>query len=256
LYVWNSNLKLMKKITIIAFLSATVWINPSCDVLGDVAGAVLTDNGSGTRSLTNQEVVSGLKEALTIGVRNAVDLTSVTDGFLGNSAIALPFPPSALQMRERAIQWGLEGQVNRIVETLNRAAEDASKEAAPIFVNAIRNMSIQDGFQILNGGNGAATTFLRNATTPELITAFSPKVQTSIERVRLTEHWEPVMTRYNQAMLITGGQRVETDLNAYVTERAIDGVFVMVEREENKIRQDPAARVTDLLSRVFGSVNG
>jgi hypothetical protein len=248
----------MKKIFISVLALGVILATPSCDVLQDTASAVVntTPNNGGDekKSLTNQEVISGLKEALTVGIRNAVDVTSVTDGFLGNQEIKLPFPESANNMREKALEWGLEGQVNKITETLNRAAEDAAKEATPIFVNAIKNMSVNDGFKILNDGNGAATDFLKRNTQSQLVTAFSPKVQESIERVKLTEYWEPVMTRYNQAVRFTGGEQVDTDLNQYVTTKAIDGLFIMVEKEENKIRLDPAARVTDLLSRVFGSL--
>ena len=246
----------MKKINyFVGFALATVLLS-GCDVLQETANTVLTTptEGDTKPKLTNDEVIAGLKEALTVGITNAVDLTSAKDGFLGNTAIALPFPESANNMREKAIEWGLENQVNQIVETINRAAEDASKEAAPIFVNAIKNMSISDGFNILNGGEGAATKFLRDNTASQLIEAFSPKVQESIERVKLTEYWNPVMTRYNQAIRFTGGEQVETDLNRYVTERAVDGLFHMVEQEENKIRLNPAARVTDLLSKVFGSL--
>lgn len=227
----------------------------SCDILNSAAGTLLETTGdeSGRKSLTNQEVIAGLKEALTVGIKNAVDVTAIADGFLANSEIKLPFPASANAMKEKAIEWGLEGQVDKVVTTLNRAAEDAAKEAVPIFVNAIKNMTVQDGFAILNGGQGAATEFLRKNTTNELLVVFAPKVQNSIEKVKLTQYWEPVATRYNQAMFFTGGEKVDTDLNQYVTERAIDGLFTMVEKEEVKIRQDPAARVTDLLKRVFGS---
>ncbi len=249
----------MKKTIVRAAILGLIIAAPSCDVLQDTAAAVVTNPGGGGNeqgnALTNQEVIGGLKEALTVGIRNAVDLTSVTDGFLGNPEIKIPFPESANNMREKALEWGLEGPVNNIVETLNRAAEDASKEAAPIFVNAIKNMTVSDGFKILNDGNGAATAFLKRNTEAQLVEAFSPKVGESIERVKLTEHWNPVMTRYNQAVRFTGGEQVDTDLNSYVTSRAIDGLFMMVEKEENKIRLDPAARVTDLLSRVFGSLN-
>jgi hypothetical protein len=137
---------------------------------------------------------------------------------------------------------------------LNRAAEEATKEALPIFKDAILNMSIQDGFAILNGGNGAATKYLKDNTKDKLAVAFSPKVQAAIEKVKLTEYWNPVATRYNQAMAISGGQKIETDLNKYVTDRAIDGLFHMVEIEENKIRLDPMARVSDILVKVFGSI--
>ena len=236
-------------------LSALLLTFSSCDVLNDVAGTVLeTPNELGARKgLTNQEVISGLKEALTVGIKNAVDVTAVTNGFSGNSEIKIPFPESAIAIKEKAMEWGLDSQVEKIVTTLNRAAEDAAKEAAPIFIKAIKNMTVQDGFAILNGGEGAATDFLRKNTSSELIVVFAPKVQTSIEKVKLTEYWEPVTKRYNQTMLFTGGEKVDTDLNKYVTERAIDGLFSMVAKEENKIRQDPAARVTDLLTRVFGS---
>ncbi|MDX1653181.1 MAG: DUF4197 domain-containing protein [Brumimicrobium sp.] len=248
----------MKKLIHSVFLASVIMITPSCDVLNEASNVVLDSTDQGNKNapkLTNQEVVAGLKEALTVGVRNAVDVTSVTDGFLGNPQIKLPFPPSAERMKEKALEWGLDSQVDKIVTTLNRAAEDASKEAAPIFIDAIKNMTVQDGFEILNGGASAATNFLREKTTAQLIEAFSPKVKNSIEKVKLTEYWTPVMTRYNQAVTFTGGEKVDTDLTQYVTERAVSGLFLIVEREENKIRQDPAARVTDLLSKVFGSIN-
>lgn len=211
-------------------------------------------NPSSTNSLTNEEVVSGLKEALSVGVQNAVSVTSVKDGFLENAKIKLPFPPSAEKMRQRAMDWGMESQVDQIVTTLNRAAEDAAGEAAPIFLNAVKNMSVNDGFKILNGGDGAATEFLRRQTTKDLIVAFSPKVEESIKKVKLTEYWNPVASRYNKAARFTSDEPVDDDLNRYVTERAVDGLFLMVEQEENKIRKDPKARVTKTLEKVFGNL--
>lgn len=228
----------------------------SCDVLEDVAntaGTVLNDGGSNT-SLTNGEVISGLKEALTVGITNSVNLTSVTDGFLGNSEIRLPFPQDAIKVKDKALEWGLTGQVEKFETTLNRAAEEAAKEALPIFKNAIVNMSIQDGFAILNGGDGAATNFLRNGTTSSLVEAFSPKVEAAISKVKLTDYWNPIITKYNSAMTFTGGEKLNPDLNKYVTELAIKGLFNMVEKEENKIRKDPAARVSEILQKVFGSI--
>jgi len=228
----------------------------SCDVLEEVAdGLVNTNNNeSSTPSLTNTEVISGLKEALNIGIKNSVDLTSVTDGFLKNSEIRLPFPEDAMKVKEKALDWGLDGQVEKFETTLNRAAEVASKEALPIFKDAILNMSIQDGFAILNGGNGAATKFLKDKTTAALITAFSPKVDAAISTVKLTEYWNPIITKYNSAMTFTGGEKINPDLSKYITEKAIDGLFIMVEKEENKIRLDPLARISDLLQKVFGSI--
>ncbi len=243
----------MKKIAILSAFVATTLI--SCDVLNEAAGTLLEPTTTTTApSLTNGEVISGLKEALSVGIKNSVNLSSVTDGFLANSAIRLPFPPDALKVKEKALDWGLDGQVEKFETTLNRAAEEATKEALPIFMNAITNMTVTDGFAILNGGNGAATKFLKDNTTSQLVAAFSPKVEAAIATVKLTDYWNPLATKYNTAMTLTGGQKVTTDLSAFVTDRAISGLFTMVEQEENKIRLDPMARVSDILQKVFGSV--
>lgn len=228
----------------------------SCDVLNEAAGVLTTPSNSQSTmpKLTNDEVISGLREALSVGIKNAVNFTSVTDGFLKNDAIRLPFPPDAQAVKDKALGWGLSGQVEKFETTLNRAAEEATKEALPIFIDAIKNMSVQDGFAILNGGDGAATKFLKDQTTAKLITAFSPKVKEATSRVKLTEYWNPIITKYNGAMALSGGQKLNPDLDAYVTELAIKGLFQMVEKEENKIRKDPAARVTDILTKVFGSL--
>lgn len=247
----------MKKIITYVSIAILGISTTGCDVLEEVAGELVTPTEGGTtaNALTNGEVISGLKEALNVGIKNSVSLTSVTDGFLANSEIKLPFPPDALKVKEKAEEWGMQGQVDKIITTLNRAAEDASKEASPIFLDAIKNMSVQDGFAILNGGDGAATTFLKDKTTAQLVTAFSPKVAASIEKVKLTEYWDPVITKYNQAMTFTGGEKINPDLNQYVTEKAVAGLFTMVEKEENQIRKDPIARVSDILQKVFGSLD-
>jgi hypothetical protein len=228
----------------------------SCDVLNEslkVVNSVQT-TGTSAPSLTNDEVISGLKEALQVGIKNSVNLTSVTDGFLKNDSIRLPFPPDAIKVKEKAMDLGLTGKVSEFETTLNRAAEEATKEALPIFVDAITNMSVQDGFAILKGGNGAATKFLKDQTTSKLVTAFSPKVKSATSKVELTKYWNPIITKYNNAMTLTGGQKLNPDLDAYITQKAIEGLFYMVEKEENKIRKDPVARVTDLLVKVFGSL--
>tara|TARA_R110002072_G_scaffold302977_1_gene490592 strand:+ start:2076 stop:2816 length:741 start_codon:yes stop_codon:yes gene_type:complete len=244
----------MKKVFLSIGIIASLGLS-SCDVLNEAAGVILTeDSGTSAPSLTNTEVISGLKEALTVGITNSVNLTSVTDGFLKNNSIKLPFPEEAIKVKQKAIDWGLEGQVTKFVTTLNRAAEEASKEALPIFKDAIMKMSVQDGFAILNGGDGAATKFLSDNTTSALTAAFSPKVEAAISKVKLTDVWNPIITKYNTAMNFTGGTKLNPDLNQYVTERAIAGMFKMVALEENKIRKDPLARVTDLLQKVFGSI--
>lgn len=233
----------------------------SCDTLTSVAQTateVLTTEGgtAAVPALTNAEVISGLKEALSVGIKNGAGRASMVDGFMKNTKIKLPFPQEAKVVKDKALELGLNGQVDKFELTLNRAAEEASKTAAPIFIDAIKNMSIADGFAILNGGDGAATKFLRDNTTSKLVTAFSPKVAEATDKVQLTKYWNPLTSMYNKTTLFTGKPKVNTDLNKYVTDRAVTGLFTLVEEEEGKIRKDPIARVTDILKKVFGSLDG
>jgi len=204
--------------------------------------------------LSNEEVISGLKEALQLGIEKAVNKSSLVDGFLGNPQIRLPFPPDAIKVKEKALQLGLNTEVEKFETTLNRAAEEAVKEALPIFKDAILQLSVQDGFKILNGGQGAATNFLKQQTQTALYNAFLPKVKAATSKVGLTAYWNPLITKYNTAAKLTGGQQLNPDLDAYITQRAIEGLFVLVAQEEDKIRANPAARITDLLAKVFGSL--
>lgn len=228
----------------------------SCSIIEDASTTILspTNNSPSKIDLTNEEVISGLKEALNVGIKNAVNLSSLTDGFLMNDMIRLPFPPDAIKVREKALNLGLSKQVATFEETMNRAAEEATKKALPIFVDAIKNMSVSDGFSILKGGDGAATKFLKTQTSNQLVIAFAPVVKEAITKVQLTAYWNPIITRYNSAMTLSGGQKLNPDLDAYITQKAIDGLFYLVETEENKIRKDPIARVSDILVKVFGSL--
>ena len=250
----------MKKIWLsISILSLGISLN-SCDTLTDVAQTVAegvtTEGGTTTApALTNADVISGLKEALTVGIQNGASKASMVDGFMNNAKIKLPFPEEAIVVKEKALELGLNGQVDKFELTMNRAAEEASKTAAPIFIDAIKNMSIADGFAILNGGDGAATKFLKDNTTSKLITAFSPKVAEATDKVQLTKYWTPLTSTYNKTTIFTGKPKVNTDLNQYVTDRAIAGLFTLVEEEEGKIRKDPVARVSDILKKVFGSLD-
>ncbi|MFD1552307.1 DUF4197 domain-containing protein [Putridiphycobacter roseus] len=247
---------IIKKFPIV-FGLATVMLFSQCDVLNEIASGVVNTEGGTTTSipkLTNDEVISGLKEALTIGIQNGANLASMTDGFFKNDIIKLPFPEDAIAIRDKALELGLDTQVNKIELTLNRAAEEASKKAAPIFIDAIKGMSIGDGFAILKGGDNAATTYLKEKTTAKLVTAFEPVVKNAIETVKLTEYWNPVASKYNLYAKFAGKTEINPDLNQYVTNKGIDGLFYMVSQEEKKIRKDPTAQVTDLLKKVFGSV--
>jgi hypothetical protein len=208
-------------------------------------------NQSNSNPLTNDDVVKGLKEALTIGTNNSTGLASKLDGFYKNPALFIPFPPEAKQVKDYAKQIGLSAQVTKFEMTLNRAAEEAAKNAASVFINAIKGMSISDGFTILKGSNNAATEFLRNKTTNELTQKFTPIVKAAIDKVQLTKYWNPIITKYNKIPLV---QKQNPNLTAYVTERALKGLFKLIADEELKIRTNPAAQITSLLQSVFGSL--
>jgi len=203
-------------------------------------------------ALNNEEVISGLKEALRIGTERSVVKTSVIDGFWNDARIRIPFPPEAIKVKNTLSDIGLDKPINDLELTLNRAAEEATKEAVPVFVDAITSMTIQDGFNLLNGGDHAATNFLKEKTSAALRAKFTPKVEQATAQVALTSYWQPLASAYNTATLLTGGKAVDPDLNAYVTEKAIDGLFILLADEEKKIRQDPVARTTALLQKVFG----
>ncbi|MDD3686836.1 MAG: DUF4197 domain-containing protein [Bacteroidales bacterium] len=238
----------MKKI--IAILSVVVLLS-SCDVLMDVLGDL--DTGGGTTQLTQAEVAQGLKEALTVGIGNVVNVVAVTDGFYKNSEIRIPFPEEAIKVKEFCINAGLKNQVTQFEEKLNRAAEEAAKGSKEVFVTAIKQMTISDAITILKGGDDAATQYLKKTTSTTLYNKFYPVVVSATDKIMLAKYWTPLVEKYNTAMTITGGEKVNTDLNAYVTNKALDGLYLMVAKEEKKIRVDPVARVTDILVKVFGS---
>jgi len=237
----------MKKI-LIASLCTLLLI--SCTELNTVLEEVNTATNTGPAPLSNSEVISGLKEALTVGTNNSTALTSKLDGFYKNPEIFIPFPTEAIKVKEKVEALGMKSQVDEFVMTLNRAAETASKEAAPIFVNAVKNMSISDGFAILKGNDNAATQYLRDKTSAQLKIKFNPIVKDAISKVNVTKYWNPIITTYNKIPFI---EKQNPDLEDYITTKAMDGLFLMIEKEEKKIRKDPLARVTDILKRVFGS---
>ena len=237
----------MKKITIIAGVTILLFgCAEMTTVLNDVNNSVNT--ASGPTPLTNLDVIKGLKEALSIGTNNSSALTSKMDGFYKNPEIFIPFPAEAIKVKEKIEALGMKSQVDKFVVTLNRSAETATKEAAPIFINAITSMSISDGFTILRGGENAATTYLKEKTTGQLRIKFKPVVKNAISKVEVTKYWNPVINTYNKIPFI---DKQNPDLEDYVTIKAIDGLFLMIAKEEKKIRKDPLARVTDILKRVF-----
>ncbi len=236
-------------------------------VVGNVINSVTGQGGPGS-NLSNDQIVKGLKEALTISAQNAVANTSRVDGFFKNPEIFIPFPKEAQSVKTLADRYGLKSQSDNFVRQLNRAAEDAAKTATPIFINAITSITITDGLQLLRGGDDAATRFLDNKTRKPLYDAFLPMVRKSLDKVKITQVWTPLWSNYNKyaptANAIGGlaGQgnvlpkAVNPNLPDYVTTRALDGLFKMMAKEEAKIRKDPAAQVTNLLQTVFGGLTG
>lgn len=240
------------------FLFAAVAGFTSCTELEktlNTANTVLGSSGTPEKKLTNDEVIRGLREALSVGTNNSSSAASKVDGFYKNPILFIPFPPDAIKVKEKVEQLGMKDKVDKFVETMNRGAEESCKEAAPIFLNAITNMSIGDGFNILNGPENAATKYLEEKTSTELYNTFKPKVQNALKTVKLTEYWNPLITKYNQVTALTGGDKVNPDLDDYVTKGAMKGIFTLIADEEKKIRKDPMARVSDILKTVFGSLD-
>ena len=198
---------------------------------------------------TELEISQALKEALQISIQNAVLRSSKEDGFYANPKIRIPFPPEAQRAANTLRDLGMGMVVDNFVETMNHGAEKAAAKATPIFKNAITSMSIGDVYGIYKGNEDAATQYLRSRTSNELKRAFRPEIDKSLETVGITKYWEPVVSTYNKIPFV---DPIETNLSDYVLNRTMDGLFQLMAEEEAKIRQDPAARVTLLLERVFG----
>jgi len=246
----------MKKIFIsltVLFFSATLFAQKdSSSKLGGLfkkATSVLNSGKSTSGSLSSDEIVSGLKEALSLGAQKSGEKLSMTDGFFKGAVVKILMPPEVGKVESKLRMLGMGGLVDNAILSMNRAAEDASKSAAPIFIDAVKKMTVQDALGILRGTDTAATSYLKRTTTPQLTTAFTPIIGASLEKVDATKYWKDLFTAYNKVSL----KKVNPDLNAYVTERALNGIFYYVAEEEKKIRTNPAERATDILKKVFGS---
>ena len=203
---------------------------------------------SGTGSgLSNDDIISGLKEALRVGTDSSATKLSKLDGFFADAAIKILMPEEAKKVESKLRALGMGKLVDNAILSMNRAAEDAAKGVGTIFWNSIKGMTVTDGLQILRGGDFAATDYLKKTTTAQLTDKFRPVIEASLAKVNATKYWETVFSTYNKF----SAQKVNTDLTAYVTERAMAGLFYNIGLEEQKIRKDPAARVTDILKKVF-----
>ncbi len=246
----------MKKILFpLLFVSSFLFIG--CDTLSSIARTtadVILDDSSNTGSSTytpsSLEIGNGLKNALEIGISNGANRLSQSNGYFGNSLLKIMMPPEAKKVEKTLRDLGMGQIVDDAILSFNRGAEKAAKEATPIFINAIKQMTFNDAKNILlSGDKKSATKFLKKATLNSLTSAFTPVIDKSLKSVNATKYWGDVINTYNQIPLV---EKVNPDLTAFVTEKALDGLFMMVEKEEVKIRDNINARVTDLLQKVFG----
>lgn len=240
--------KEMKKITLY-FIAMVILSLSSCDVQSQNAiGGILKQiptNGTPT----TLEISSGLKQALELGTTAGADRLSAKDGFFGNLAVKILFPTEAQKVEKTLRSVGLNSLADNVILSINRAAEDAAREAKPIFVAAIKQMTIADATNILLGNKNSATEYFKRVTTAQLMEKFRPVITTSLSKVGATKYWGDAATAYNKLPLV---KPVNTDLSTYVAQKAIDGMFIQVAQEELKIRDNISARSTGLLQKVFG----
>ncbi|MFV0594007.1 MAG: DUF4197 domain-containing protein [Draconibacterium sp.] len=216
--------------------------------------------------LSQNEIVAGLKEALVTGTNNSASVLGAVDGYYKDELVKIVLPPEADIIVDNLSKIpGGDKLVEDVLLNINRAAEDAAKEAAPIFVNSIKSMTFSDAMGILKGGDNAATQYMHKTTYDNLFALYQPKIKSSVEKelvggISTKESWDSLTGKYNKLANSMAGQfaglkPVNTELEDYLTQKALDGLFLKIAAEEKQIREDPAARVTNLLKRVFGSVD-
>lgn len=218
-------------------------------LFGNILKNVLGDTSTTGSSLTNTDIISGLKEALNTGTQTSTNKLSSVDGFLKDAAVKILLPPEAQKVEKTLRALGMGKLVDNAITSLNRSAEDASKKAAPIFMSAIKNMSITDALGILRGGDTSATSYLRKSTNLELSNAFRPVIDSSLVKTGATRYWADLFTQYNKI----SPTPVNTDLVGYVTDKAMTGIFYYVGQEEKNIRKNPGAYASSILKKVFGA---
>ena len=217
----------------------TAQINQTLGTINDALG---------DDALTSEQVASGLKEALINGISKGSGQASKLDGYFKNPQIKLPFPPEIQKVEDKLRQIGLGNEVDKFVMTLNRGAEEAAKGAKPIFVNAIKAMTIQDAWGILKGDQDAATQYLMRTTSAQLKASFQPVIKSALDKTNATKYYGDIVTTYNKIPFV---EKVNEDLEGYATDKAIEGLFTLIAKEEMNIMKDPLARTTELLKKVF-----
>ena len=199
---------------------------------------------------SEEEAANALKETLNKGIGKGVSVLSVKDGYFANPKVKIPFPKNATKVADKLKKLGMQKQVDEVVLSINRAAEDAANSAKPIFVDAIKKMSIKDAIGIVKGNKTAGTDYLNRNTNSALANTFKPIIKTSLEKVNATKRWESVMNTYNKIPFV---EKVNPELETYVTEKAISGLFFMLAQQEIAIRENPKERTSALLKKVFGN---
>jgi hypothetical protein len=230
----------------VLFIVASTGVYAQFGKLVDKAKSTVS-SGS-TAGANTLEIATALKQALEIGASKSADLLSSNNGFFGNQAVKILFPPEAQKAEATLRKLGLNQLCDDAILSFNRAAEDAAKTAKPIFVSAIKNMTVKDATGILMGSKDAATAYFKKNTTDSLANVFLPIIEKSIEKVGATKYYSAVVDRYNKVPLVT---KLNPDLKAYITEKAIDGLFKEIAKEELKIRENKAFRTTELMQKVF-----
>jgi len=220
----------------------------------DSSKSILSGLGKSSTSLgkglSNDDIVNGLKQALSIGADSASKRLHKTDAFFANAAIKILMPPEAQKVEATLRKAGLGSLADKAILSMNRAAEDAAGGISTIFIDAIKQMTLTDGLKILQGGDFAATDYLKANTTAALTAKMKPVIDASLKKVNATTYWKDAFTAYNKIPFTKS--QVNPDLTAYVTDKAMAGIFYSIGQEEQKIRKDPAAQVTSLLKKVFG----
>jgi len=235
----------MKKIIILVFLALIGIQNTDAQLMKNAKKLLNTKAGG----FTEKDAADAIKEALVNGTGESVKFVSALNGYLGNPEIRIPFPQEAKEVETKLRAIGMGKKVDEFNESMNRAAEQAANEAKSIFISAIKGLTVKDAINIVKGENNAATTYLQRTTSPDLKVAFQPKIKASLDNVNATKYWGDLITAFNKIPLV---KKQNPNLTDYVTGKAIDGLFVMIAKEELKIRQNPAARTSELLKKVFG----
>ena len=247
----------MKKVSLLFFILIATYSSQAQGIFSKINKALGKDSsknifsgvkGGSGKSLNNDDIVSGLKEALRVATDSTTKSLSRAGGYFNNAAIKILMPPEAQKAEKTLRSIGAGSLVDKAILSMNNAAENAAGDVGSIFLTAIKQMTLTDGINILRGGDHAATDYLKKTTTAILSERIRPVIQTSLSRVNADKYWENVFTKYN----MLSRQQVETDLTAYVTGKALEGMFYNISLQEQKIRKDPAAQVTDILKKVFG----